>query len=292
MKKRQAGFGPFSANALMKTIRYKDRILTVFFTYSGKTPFKVRLIVTSTNNWGKNALEALESQTKECKTLNFHDLETAEFQWNFQKLKRKARKFLRDHQKEAVQKASKHFKTNDRGKLIMACGTGKTFTSLRIVEKITPENSNVLFLAPSISLISQSLKEYAWQRKNPQRYLAVCSDTKAGKDTEGYNVNDLQIPPTTNSKEIAQMLKVKSGQRTIVFSTYQSLKKIKEAQKKFGAPTFDLVICDEAHRTTGVEAAEGKNGTSSGNYFTRINDETYVKVKKTTVYDRHPQNLQ
>ena len=161
----------------------------------------------------------------------------------------------------------------------MACGTGKTFTSLRIVEKITPESANILFLAPSISLISQTLREYAYQRKKPQRYLAVCSDTKAGKDTDGYDVNDLQISPTTNPEQIAKMLKLKSGQRTVVFSTYQSLKKIKEAQKH-GAPSFNLVICDEAHRTTGVEAGEEKNGKTKGNYFTRINDLHYVRAEK------------
>ena len=251
-----------------------------FFTYSGKKPFEVRLIVTTTANWGVNALEALKSQTKECKTLDLHDLETADFEWSFQKVKRKAeQKYLRDHQKEAVRKSAEHFKTKDRGKLIMACGTGKTFASLRIVEKVTPENGNILFLAPSISLISQTLREYAWQRKKSQRYLAVCSDTKAGKDTDGYDVNDLQISPTTEPRKIAERLKVKSGQRTIVFSTYQSLKKVKEAQKQ-GAPIFDLVVCDEAHRTTGVEAGEEKNGKSAGNYFTRINDPNYVRAKK------------
>ena len=252
-----------------------------FFTHSGKNPFKVRLIVTTTANWGDNALEALKNQTKECKTLDLHDLEQADFEWDFQKVKRKQiRKHLRDHQKEAVQKSAEHFRTEKRGKLIMACGTGKTFTSLRISEKITPENGTVLFLAPSISLISQTLREYAWQRKHPQRYLAVCSDTKAGKDTDGYDINDLQISPTTDPKKITDRLKLKSKKRTVVFSTYQSLKKIKEAQKNHGAPQFDLVICDEAHRTTGVEAGEMKNGKSKGNYFTRINDENYVKAKK------------
>ena len=290
-----------------------------FFTYSGKRPFEVRLIVTTTANWGSNALEALKSQSKECKTLDLHDLKRADFEWSFKKLKRKSeQKYLRDHQKEAVRKASDHFKTKDRGKLIMACGTGKTFTSLRIVEKVTPKDGNILFLAPSISLISQTLREYAWQRKKPQRYLAVCSDTQAGKDTDGINVSDLQISPTTDPRKIAKRLRVKSGQRTVVFSTYQSLKQIKRAQS-LGAPVFDLVICDEAHRTTGVEAGQdkehGKKGgqeqwkeqrggkaknmsktgqnigkmsqttsktgqKATGNYFTSINDPNYVRAKK------------
>ena len=251
-----------------------------FFTYSGRNPFKVRLIVTTTDNLGTNVQESLKNQTKECKILDLHTLESVDFEWSFQKVKKRTeQKYLRDHQKEAVQKSAEHFKRENRGKLIMACGTGKTFTSLRIVEKITPKDAYILFLAPSISLISQTLKEYAWQRKKTQRYLAVCSDTKAGKDHDGYDINDLQISPTTEPDKIAKRLKLKSGQRTIVFSTYQSLDKIKDAQK-LGAPEFDLVICDEAHRTTGVEAGKKENGKTKGNYFTLINKENYVKAKK------------
>ncbi len=251
-----------------------------FFTESGKEPFEVRLIVTTTNNWGANAEEALKSQTKECKVLGLHDLEKVDFEWNLQSVKRKTRKKqLRLHQKEAVNKSEEYFKTQDRGKLIMACGTGKTFTSLRITEKITPENGNILFLAPSISLVSQTLREYAYERKESQRYLVVCSDTKAGKDSDGMDINDLQISPTTDPKRIAERLKIKSKGRTIVFSTYQSLKQIKEAQN-LGAPQFDLTICDEAHRTTGVEGSETKDKKTKGNYFTMINDENYVKAKK------------
>ena len=208
-----------------------------FFTESGKKPFEVRLIVTTTNNWGANAEEALKSQTKECKVLGLHDLEKVDFEWNLQSVKRKTRKKqLRRYQKEAVYKSAEHFKTQDRGKLIMACGTGKTFTSLRVTEKITQENGNILFLAPSISLVSQTLREYAYERKESQRYLVVCSDTKAGKDSDGMDINDLQISPTTDPKKIAERLKIKSEERTIVFSTYQSLKQIKKDQD-LGAPT-------------------------------------------------------
>ena len=253
-----------------------------FFTESGKKPFSVRLIVTTTNNWGTNAEEALKSQTKECKVLGLHDLQKVDFEWTLKGVKRKkVKKELRPHQTEAVSKSAEYFKTEDRGKLIMACGTGKTFTSLRITETITSEREgeNILFLAPSISLVSQTLRGYAYERKKPQRYVVVCSDAKAGKDSDGVDINDLQISPTTDPKKIAERLKIKSKERTIVFSTYQSLKQVKKAQD-LGAPTFDLVICDEAHRTTGVEGSETEDKKTKGNYFTMINDENYVKAKK------------
>ena len=251
-----------------------------FFTESGKNPFKERLIITTTNNWGPHATEALNGQTKPCNTLSLYDLENRDFEWRIQEVKRKGqRKQLRLHQKEAVENSLKYFKTKDRGKLIMACGTGKTFTSLRIIEKTTSKNANILFLAPSISLISQTLKEYAYERKEGQRYIVVCSDVKAGKDSDGIDINDLSISPTTSPLKIAKTLKKKVNKRTIVFCTYQSLKQIKEAQKK-GGPVFDLVVCDEAHRTTGIEGSDEQNSKTEGNYFTFINKESYVKAKK------------
>ena len=189
-----------------------------FFTESGKKPFEVRLIVTTTNNWGVNAEEALKNQTKNVKILGLHELEQFNFKWSLLSVKRKVgEKRLRKHQSEAVNKSAEYFKTQDRGKLIMACGTGKTFTSLRITETITPKKGNILFLAPSISLISQTLREYAYERKTPQRYLAVCSDTKVGKDSKEENINDLQISPTTDPKKIAERLKIKS-QIELLFS--------------------------------------------------------------------------
>ena len=251
-----------------------------FFTESGKNPFSARLIVTTTNNWSSNAEEALNRQTKHCATLTLSDLERKDFEWNLQNVKRKnIRKKLRLHQKEAVEKSLEYFKTQDRGKLIMACGTGKTFTSLRIIEKTTPQNANVLFLAPSISLISQTLREYAYERKQAQRYIVVCSDSKAGKDSDGIDVNDLSISPTTDPSKIAKRLKQKVDKRTIVFCTYQSLSEIKKAQKR-GFPIFDLVVCDEAHRTTGIEGSQNEKGETKGNYFTLINNSNYVKAKK------------
>ena len=253
-----------------------------FFTESGKEPFRARLIVTSTNKWGPHAEEARKKQSKGCKVLTLSHLEKADFDWTLTSVKRRVRrKQLRGHQKEALAATREHFKRHDRGKLIMACGAGKTFTSLSIVEDMTSPNATILFLAPSISLISQTLREYAYERRSPQRYLVVCSDAKAGKDSDGVDVNDLQISPTTDPKAIAKRLQVKSKERTIIFSTYQSLRKIKEAQKKFGLSPFDLVICDEAHRTTGVEGSEeGSEKKTKGNYFTMINDESYVRAKK------------
>ena len=224
-QERETGkFWAIQCKCYKETLEVRKENIDSFFNHSGKEPFEVRLIVTTTNKWSENAEQSLKNQKTMCHTLKLSDLEQVDFEWYFSgKAKRgKNRKILNPHQIEAVNKTFKHFKDKDRGKLIMACGTGKTLTSLAIVEKATPENAKVLFLAPSIALISQTLREYAYERKAPQRYLAVCSDAKVGEDESGTEI--LQTYPTTNPQRIAEALKIKSNKRTIVFCTYQSLK--------------------------------------------------------------------
>ena len=282
-KENQTGkFWAIQCKCYGEDVQVTKKDIDSFFNHSGKKPFETRLIVTTTNNWHPHAMQSIENQSTPCHLLNLTNLENTSFDWSITgKVKRRPnRKILKDHQREALKKAFKHFQNHDRGKLIMACGTGKTLTSLAIVEKITSDNARVLFLAPSIALVNQTLKEYAYQHKSPQSYLVVCSDTKVGREETGQTIADLQRSPTTNPYEIAKHLKQRKNRRLVVFCTYQSLKQIKESQSQYNAPAFDLVICDEAHRTTGIEGNEMVNGKTKGNYFTSINKSDYVKAKK------------
>ncbi len=147
-----------------------------------------------------------------------------------------------------------------RGKLIMACGTGKTFTALRIAEKLAPDNANILFIAPSIALVAQARKEWLEHTTRPLRTLIICSDQTAGHD-EDIQPNEITGRVTTAPEEIAGALggTIKDGAAQATFCTYQSLDKLLEAQTKHGAPKFDLAIVDEAHRTTGL-LTEGDEG--------------------------------
>lgn len=171
------------------------------------------------------------------------------------------------------------FATRDRGQLIMACGTGKTFTSLRLAEKFARENggrARVLFLVPSISLLSQSLRGWHSQAELDLRTFAVCSDKKVSRDAEDIATYDLEVPVTTDGKVLAEELshRKRAAGLTVVFSTYQSLPSVHDAQAA-GADDFDLVICDEAHRTTGVTL----DGVDASN-FVRIHDADYIKAEK------------
>lgn len=138
----------------------------IFATNEGEKTFTSRIIISTTDKWSKHAEEALENQQIPVFRLGVSDLENSSVDWtqfslnNPQEIKLKAKKSLRKHQIDALEKVKKGFETADRGKLIMACGTGKTFTSLKIAESFTDGNGLILFLVPSISLLSQTLREW------------------------------------------------------------------------------------------------------------------------------------
>lgn len=159
-----------------------------FFTASGKQLFTSCMIVSTTDKWGKNAEDALINQSKPVTRLTIHDLDASPIDWSKfslrhpQALSLRAHKKTREHQTAAIRDVVKGFSQGDRGQLIMACGTGKTFTALRVAEKMAP-TGNVLFLVPSLSLMSQSLREWTAESVRPIHSLAVCSDTQIGKST-------------------------------------------------------------------------------------------------------------
>ncbi|MEF8737401.1 MAG: type ISP restriction/modification enzyme [Candidatus Accumulibacter necessarius] len=229
-----------------------------FPTKDGERGFSHRIIVSTTDKWSKHAEQALADQSIQVARLWFKDLAESPIDWsqftlaNVKDIRLKPKKVVREHQAEAIGNVVAGFKEIDRGKLIMACGTGKTFTALRLMEQITPANGRVLFLAPSISLVSQSLREWTAEALSPLHAFVVCSDTKVGRDEEDISTHDLAYPATTNARKLTQAASVLTkDRRTVVFSTYQSIQVLADAQKQ-GFGEFDLIICDEAHRTTGL----------------------------------------
>ncbi|MBX3103337.1 MAG: DEAD/DEAH box helicase, partial [Cryobacterium sp.] len=255
-----------------------------FFTASGKHPFTSRIIVTTTDNWSKHATDALRDQQIKTTRIGINELEQSGIEWSEYKftdpstLEPAEPKKLRTHQIEALEAVLNGFDEHDRGKLIMACGTGKTFTSLRIAERQVQPGGNVLFLVPSIALLAQSLREWANQADRPMRAFAVCSDSKVGRNSEDYTLTDLAFPATTNAKDLIHEVKKASNPQglTVFFSTYQSIDVLVGAQEN-GLPSFDLVICDEAHRTTGVLGSI--NGVDES-HFVRVHDNSKLHAQK------------
>lgn len=258
--------------------------------------FTRRLWISTTNRWGSNATEAIKNQEIPVTRLNLYELQEAPVNWEqlekgvHGEASRTKKNTLKPHQKEALEKAHEYFKTNDRGKLIMACGTGKTFNSLRIAEHETNGSGLILFMVPSIALIGQSLREWCANANVPINAVCICSDPEITKDRkkqediDTFSVVDLALPASTNVKDILlQFQHIKNNGHkgmTVVFSTYQSIEVIAKAQKELikqqvGYGVFDLIICDEAHRTTGVTIA-GEDESA----FTKVHDNTFIQSRK------------
>ncbi len=267
-----------------------------FFEVNGvKKKFSSRIFISTTNNWSKKASELIENQEIPVIRISLNELEDSDVDWSkiyIGKLGREAKKeskIIRNHQREAIDSVHEYFKENDRGKLIMACGTGKTFTSLKIAENETNKNGLILFLVPSIALLGQTLREWTNDIDKDAKLfpICICSDSKISskKSTNDDNITsvvDLALPATTDIEKIVSQLekiKDKKGMK-VVFSTYQSIdviakaqEKILEQDKNFGE--FDLIICDEAHRTTGVTL---KNEDESN--FVKVHNNEFIKSKK------------
>lgn len=256
------------------------------------TKFSQRLWISTTNKWGSNATESIKNQNPPVSRINLHDLIEAQVDWG--KLEQgihgaKARiekKKLFPHVLEVRDKVCDYFKEHERGQLIMACGTGKTITSLKIAEKLTHGKGNILFLVPSIALIGQTLREWTSQADVPINPICICSDpeitrNKTKDDQDLTSTIDLAWPASTNAEYILKQFQHykqhgNSGM-TVVFSTYQSIEVIARAQKVLlnnGFPQFDLIICDEAHRTTGY-TEPGMDDSA----FVRVHDGNFIKAK-------------
>ena len=260
--------------------------LDSFFTESGKHPFTERLIV-ATSPLSHHAEEAFVNQHIAVHTLTLDDLNMSRIDWSQfswqspQHLTLRAPKEPRPYQTRAIADVLEGFRTFDRGKLIMACGTGKTFTALQIAEKMVPDQGLVLVLMPSLALVSQTLQAWSAETRRPLRAYAVCSDTKVGQHDEDLRRSDLSFPATTDAATLTRVIQQGSGTDstlTAIFSTYQSISVISEAQQQYGLPKFDLVICDEAHRTVGTAQKTAKGPTQS--YFTMVHEEAFIRAHK------------
>jgi predicted helicase len=259
-----------------------------FFTASGKKPFTHRLIVTTTTKWSVHAEDAMADQHTPVSKIDLDDLENSQIDWSkyesHQTPVLKKKFDPKPHQKTAIDNVIREFKTAERGKLIMACGTGKTFTSLRLAEEQAGKGKRVLFLVPSLSLLSQTLTEWTQQSEIPLHSFAVCSDSDVGKkkdknedDVVQTFVHELRYPATTEADKLAKEFDLRhdDNHMSVVYSTYHSIAVINKAQKEHGLADFDLIICDEAHRTTGSTFAEDDDSA-----FVRVHDQSFIRADK------------
>lgn len=132
----------------------------------------------------------------------------------------------RYYQEAAIKAVCEALDKRNRRKalLVMATGSGKTRTIIGLVDVLLQNGwiKNVLFLADRNSLVTQA-------KRNFVNLLPDLSCTNLVEDKENYNAH-------------------------AIFSTYQTMMgcidSIKDEGKKlFTSGHFDLIVCDEAHRS-------------------------------------------
>lgn len=257
----------------------------------GKDYYESGIVVASTDKWSKNAEKALADRSDVIR-IGLSDLRNSQIDWSKFSFESpevvtvKAKKKLRYYQESAIQFALNHFKENDRGQLIMAPGTGKTFTSLKIAEAMAKEAKKeqytILYLVPSIQLLTQTLRGWNNDTEMTMSSMAVTSDRNASRgsvkqDESNITIkaSDIGYPATTSSKKVVEnyleLMDRPKKELLVVFGTYQSIDVLGKAQKE-GFPEFDLIIADEAHRTTGAKALGAEASA-----FTKVHSNLNVK---------------
>lgn len=285
--KDEDGYAAIQCKFYDAAYRIRKEDIDSFISASGKNPFKRRVIIDTTERmWSENAETMIRGQAIPTIRIGLNDLQESPILWGTFATKGEVvladKKQLREHQKEALQDVRAGLSEADRGKMIMACGTGKTFTSLKIAEDLAGQGKLVLFLVPSLALMAQTVREWTGDTATPLRSFAVCSDTQVGKrrastdDIAEIDILDLAFPASTDAAKLAEGVSHPAPDKmTVVFATYQSIQVIADAQKRHALPPFDLIICDEAHRTTGATLA----GDDESN-FVKVHDNNVIQGKK------------
>ena len=281
---RDGGYCAIQCKCYGENTRITKPQIDSFFSASASDVFTKRMLIHTSGGLNANVKRTIDPLGDKFHVIGYGHLASRPIDWPDLRYEapeqldyRQVRFSLQPHQQEAFDDVIKGFKESDRGKLIMACGTGKTFTALRIAEEIAGLNGRVLYLVPSIGLFSQAMREWAEQQEVQHRYIGICSDTSAGKKTEDVPIQELEIPVTTDPQKISEALGgTDDDAMTVVFCTYHSLPIVETAQDQ-GAPAFDLVLCDEAHRTTGIEQSDEETETSP---FVLVHDGERIRAKK------------
>ena len=287
--RRSQGWCAIQCKFLAKGKTVSKAEVDSFLAASSRKYFSRRLVIDTTGKpWSKQAEETIRDQDPPVVRIGLHELNRSSIDWGVYVgdgtiANKVALKTPRPHQAKAIEKVVSGLQeAGSRGKLLMACGTGKTFTSLRIAEDLIGVRGRVLYLVPSLALMSQTVREWAADTRLSLRAYAVCSDAQVGRrrrrgdDRIDLDVLDLAYPATTDAKNLALHAgRDYSDAFTVIFATYHSLPVIGKAQRDYKLPDFDLAICDEAHRTAGSRIRDEEDS-----HFVQIHDQEYIRTHR------------
>lgn len=254
-----------------------------FIAESDGTRFSKRLLIGTTDKIGRNAEPLLKRQNVICHLLaNFREsaLPFPESLEDLKSQKTISKKVPKDYQIDAIRLSCDGLQESNIGQINMACGTGKTLTSLWVKESM--QSQNTLVLLPSLFLVGQTLREWITNANTEFQWLCVCSDNSVARDVLSDCPQDSTIyfgaPVTNDAIEIAKFLNCNGNK--VIFSTYQSSGLIEEAQNNYGLQSiFDLVFADEAHKCAGKVSE----------VFSRVLDRDKIKCHRLLFLTATPQ---
>jgi superfamily II DNA or RNA helicase len=271
--------------------------IDTFLSESSRSSIDQRLLIATTDLISRNAERTCDGQEKRVIRYMLTDFNQAAIEYpasiaDLGEGKRKTKPEPRPHQVRAIKDVTRGFSGQERGQLIMACGTGKTFASLWIKEALDAQST--LVLVPSLNLLSQTLREWTFAGKDPFEVLCVCSDQSVGNrlnsDAEGVRISEFAFPVTADIDEIRSFLGGEGSK--VVFCTYHSSPLIAEAQVNASVPSFDLAIADEAHRCAGNAAGsfatilDGQRIRSAKRLFTTATPRIYSSTTTKRAEER------
>lgn len=242
-----------------------------FLSESSRKEIQHRLLLSTTDKIGPRAKKTIRDQEKPVTVYDLNSFQKSSlvFPASFKSLNKAKPKKIpkpRRHQKVAIKNVVRGFEKSDRGQLIMACGTGKTYTTLWIKENISADLT--LVLLPSLSLLSQTMNEWVGAANSSFRVLNVCSDETVGQRDVSMALDRAPFAVTSDVSVIRAFMKAPGP--GVIFSTYQSSPLIAQAQRLKSLPEFDLAVADEAHRCVG----------KSGSSFTTVLDDKAIRASK------------
>ena len=257
------------------------RDIDTFLSESGRAAIKERLLIATTDRVASTALEVMSAQEKPVSRCLRSRLAGALVQWpaspdDLDSGHRHPAKTPRPDQEEALRAIGTGLELHDRGKVIMACGTGKTLIALWAAERA--ESELTLVLVPSLWLLRQTAQEWAASAQLPPRTLKVCSERGGSEEDTPALIDVADIGPGVTTDPAAIRTFLNGAGPRVVFATYQSSPQIAKAMAHDCAATFDLAICDEAHWCAGLAGKGNKT----------ILHEDKIRVRKRLFFTATP----
>ena len=202
-------------------------------------------------------------------------------------------KQLRPHQERALEDVREGLADHDRGKLIMACGTGKTFTSLQIAEDLVGAGGRCCSWCRRSSCCRQTLREWMaggrGRRSARSRSARTSRSAEASTDDDDISTIDLTEPATTDAATLVSADGDRPARDTADDGGVLDLPVDRRRRRRRSSRGSATSTWSSATRRTAPPASPWPARTSR--HFVRVHDNDYLRGRQAALHDRHAADL-